>query len=268
MDRPLHSLITMTPCLLALDTATEALAVALQAPAGRWCVNEPGGKAASARLIPMLMDLLDRAGLVMPAVQAIAFGQGPGAFTGLRTACAVAQGLAFAHATPVLAIDSLLIVAEDARLQAAGAGDSGDANDSHWWVAMDARMDEVYAAAYRHTATGWRVQVAPQLWTLAALAETWLAAPPTQVAGSAITAFADRLPWGEARCWAQTADRAAALLRLAEAAWAMGRGLPADQALPLYLRDKVAQTTAERLALRNAAAVAAPTGDSASGLRA
>lgn len=245
----------MTPCLLALDTATEALAAALLAPAGRWCLNEPGGKEASARLIPLLMDLLDQAGLAMPAVQAIAFGQGPGAFTGLRTACAVAQGLAFAHATPVLAIDSLLIVAEDARLQAAGACEP---TDTDWWVAMDARMDEVYAAAYRHTAAGWQVQVAPQLWTLGALAETWRATPPAQVAGSAVTAFADRLPWGEARCWAQTTDRAAALLRLAEAAWAQGRGVPADQALPLYLRDKVAQTTAERLALRHAAAAAAP----------
>lgn len=261
-DRPLHSLSTMTPCLLALDTATEALAVALRAPAGRWCINEPGGKEASARLIPLLMDLLDQAGLAMPAVQAVAFGQGPGAFTGLRTACAVAQGLAFAHATPVLAIDSLLIVAEDARLQA-GADD--DTPDSAWWVAMDARMDEVYAAAYRHTATGWQVLVAPQLCTLAALAETWLAAPPTQVAGSAVTAFADRLPWGDARVWPHSADRAAALLRLAEAAWAQGRGVPADQALPLYLRDKVAQTTSERLALRNAVVVAAPTAVNAGG---
>ena len=261
-DRPLHSLSTMTPRLLALDTATEALAVALRAPAGRWCINEPGGKQASARLIPLLMDLLGQAGLAMPAVQAIAFGQGPGAFTGLRTACAVAQGLALAHATPVLAIDSLLIVAEDARLQANAANEPGGTD---WWVAMDARMDEVYAAAYRHTATGWQVLVAPQLCTLAALAAAWLAAPPTQVAGSAITAFADRLPWGDARCWPHSADRAAALLRLAEAAWAMGRSLPADQALPLYLRDKVAQTTAERLALRSAAAVAASTVANTSG---
>lgn len=246
----------MTPCLLALDTATEALAAALLAPAGRWCVNEPGGKDASARLIPLLMDLLAQAGLSMPAVQAVAYGQGPGAFTGLRTACAVAQGLAFAHATPVLAIDSLLIVAEDARLQAAECDQTVNA-DADWWVAMDARMDEVYAAAYRYTdAAGWQVWVAPQLWTLGALADAWRMAPPARVAGSAVSAFADRLPWGDARCWPHTVDRAAALLRLAEAAWTQGRCQAADQALPLYLRDKVAQTTAERLALRQAAAPA------------
>jgi tRNA threonylcarbamoyladenosine biosynthesis protein TsaB len=157
----------------------------------------------------------------------------------------VAQGLAFAHATPVLPIDSLLIVADDACQQAAPAD-----RDGSWWVAMDARMDEVYAAAYDHGPGGWVPRVAPQLYTLGALADAWQAAPPVSVAGSAIQAFGDRLPWGAARLWPHTQDRAAALLRLAEAAWAAGAGVPADAALPLYLRDKVAQTTAERLALR------------------
>jgi tRNA threonylcarbamoyladenosine biosynthesis protein TsaB len=237
------------PTLLALDTATDRLAAGLLAPGMRRAVNEPGGALASARLIPLLMGLLREAGLAMPQVKAVAFGQGPGAFTGLRTACAVAQGLAFAHDTPVLAIDSLCIVADDARLQA----DPAD-RDGTWWVAMDARMDEVYAAAYRHGPGGWATQVAPQLYTLGALADAWRAAPPRCVAGSAISAFADRLPWGGARRWPHTQDRAAALLRLAEAAWAAGAGMPADQALPLYLRDKVAQTTAERLAVRAAGA--------------
>ena len=254
------------PCLLALDTSTDRLAAALLAPAGRWHVNEAGGALASARLIPVLLGLLADAGVTLAQVQGIAFGQGPGAFTGLRTACAVAQGLAFAGNTPVLAIDSLLIVAEDARAQAAAAGQpgngqagdgepgSGQADDGHWWVAMDARMDEVYAAAYRHGTGGWQVTVPPQLWPLAALAEAWSAAPPGRVAGSAIVAFADRLPWGNAARWPDTHDRAAALLRLAEAAWARGETLNAEDALPLYLRDKVAQTTAERQVLRDAAA--------------
>ena len=244
----------MKPSLLALDTATEAIAAALLAPAGRWHVNEAGGKLASARLLPLLLELLDRAGLTVAQLQAVAYGQGPGAFTGLRTACAVAQGLAFAHDTPVLAIDSLLIVAEDARQQAVNTG-AGD-GDGLWWVAMDARMDEVYAGAYRHDAGGWQAAAEPQLWTLAALAEAWRTTPPQRVAGSALAAFADRLPWGQAERWPDCQDRAAALLRLAEATWAAGRALPAEQAMPIYLRDKVAQTTAERLAQR--AALAAP----------
>ena len=240
----------MKPRLLALDTASEVLAAALLAPAGRWHVNEAGGKLASARLLPLLLELLVRANLTVAQLQAVAYGQGPGAFTGLRTACAVAQGLAFAHDTPVLAIDSLLIVAEDARQQVVDK--RLDDGNGLWWVAMDARMDEVYAGAYRHQADGWRAETAPQLWTLAALADAWQGAPPQRVAGSALAAFADRLPWGQAERWPDCQDRAAALLRLAEAAWANGLTLPAEQAMPLYLRDKVAQTTAERLAQRTA----------------
>ena len=160
----------------------------------------------------------------------------------------MAQGLALAHGTPVLPIDSLLIVADDARLQA-----SPSDRDGPWWVAMDARMDEVYAAAYQHGPAGWATLVAPQLYSLGALADVWLAAAPRCVAGSAIQAFGDRLPWGAALRWPDTQDRTAALLRLAGAAWAAGAGVAADAALPLYLRDKVAQTTAERQALRDAA---------------
>jgi tRNA threonylcarbamoyladenosine biosynthesis protein TsaB len=241
------------PCLLALDTSTDQLCVALLTPGGARCRVEPGGPQASARLIPALMQLLADAGATLAGLQAIAYGQGPGAFTGLRTACAVTQGLALAHDTPVLAIDSLLIVAEDARTQAA-AGVAPDvapepASTQDWWVAMDARMDEVYAAAYRHGPQGWQTRVAPRLWTLPALSALWQDTPPQHLAGSAIAAFAGRLPWGSATLWPQSQDRAAALLRLAQAAWAQGRSLPADQALPLYLRDKVAFTSAERLAM-------------------
>jgi len=244
----------MTPLLLALDTSTDRLAVALQTPGGRWCVDEPGGAQASATLIPRLLGLLADAGVTVGQLHAIAFGHGPGAFTGLRTACAVAQGLAFAHDLPVLAIDSLLIVAEDARAQALR---NGAALEGDWWVAMDARMDEVYAAAYRwHASTGWQVTVAPRLWTLPALAEAWTTAPPDRVAGNALAAFADRLPVRGAAVWADGADRARALLSLAELAWARDEGRAADQALPLYLRDKVALTTAERQALRGGAAAA------------
>jgi len=243
----------MTARLLALDTSTDLLAVALCTPAGRWCRNEAGGAQASSRLLPLVLQLLAQAGTAPAQLQAIAFGQGPGAFTGLRTACAAAQGLGFAHGTPLLAIDSLLLVAEDARAQAAGAGDDGD---GLWWVAMDARMDEVYAAAYRRARGAWHEATAPRLWTLPALAATWQAAPPTRVAGSAVDAFAERLPWQGAARWPRQQDRAAALLRLAEAAWAEGRTLAAADALPLYLRDKVALTTAERQAGAPAATAA------------
>lgn len=234
----------MKPCLLALDTSTESMALAVLAPSGLHTRVESGGAQSSARLVPATLALLAEAGVAPSALDAVAFGQGPGAFTGLRTACAVAQGLAFGLDKPVLGIDSLMILAEDL------------AAEGECWVAIDARMDEVYAAAYRRDAAGhWRATVAPRLYTLEALAAAWRAAPPALIAGNAIEAFAGRLPVGAAHCHPRPRDRAAALGRLALAAWEQGLALPADQALPLYLRDKVALTTAERAA---AAAAAAP----------
>jgi tRNA threonylcarbamoyladenosine biosynthesis protein TsaB len=124
---------------------------------------------------------------------------------------------------------------------------------------MDARMDEAYAAAYRHDGRAWQTREAPALYDLATLGARWQAENgPSQVAGSALEAFADRLPWGPARRWPRSADRAGALLRLACAAWAAGRGVPAEEALPVYLRDKVALTTAERAAARAAKPGATP----------
>lgn len=128
------------PHLLALDSSTDTMALALVTPGQTMVFEAAGGAQASARLVPEVQALLARAGLRMAQLDAIAFGQGPGAFTGLRTACAAAQGLAFGLGKPVLAIDSLMLVAEDARGQ--GAGDDV-------WVAMDARIGEIYAAHYR-----------------------------------------------------------------------------------------------------------------------
>lgn len=234
--------------LLAMDTATESMAVGLADGQVHTGVNAEGGAQASETLIPSALELLAQRGLAPRDLDAVAFGQGPGAFTGLRTAVSVAQGLAFGIGCPVLPIDSLLIVAEDARAQALGSEGS---EPFELWVAMDARMDEVYAAAYRHDGRTWQTRQPPALYDLASLGERWQAeSGPAQVAGSAIEAFADRLPWGAARRWPRSADRAGALLRLACAAWAAGRGIPADQALPVYLRDKVALTTAERAAAR------------------
>jgi len=228
------------PRLLALDTATELVAVAVVDGGRVWAGEEAGGLLASQRLLPLVFTLLERAGLTLAELDAIAFGRGPGAFTGLRTACSVAQGLAFGAGLPVLAIDSLALVADDAFAQQ-GATDL--------WVAMDARMDEVYAAAYRRTDDHWRASHAPALWPLAALNEQWQREPPACVAGSALDAFGLRLHSGAALRVPAARDRAAALARLARAAWQRSEAVDAAQALPLYLRDKVAHTTAERAAI-------------------
>jgi tRNA threonylcarbamoyladenosine biosynthesis protein TsaB len=231
------------PVLLAFDTATERMSIALAAGEGVWTHESEGGAQASAALIPTIQALLSQAGLALSDVDAIAFGRGPGAFTGLRTACSVAQGLAFGTGKPVLPIDTLLVVAEDAR--------DGDRPQSIW-VATDARMSEIYAACYAFDGLRWSVRVPPFLTTPELLGERWAQDAPQAVAGSALTAFASRLHPGTARQVPGAAPRALALLPLARSLWSDGGAVDAALAMPLYVRDKVAQTTAERDALRAA----------------
>lgn len=239
----------LTACL-AFDTATEHLSIALQVGDAVWSHDGPGGAQASATLIPGIMGLLAQAGIGLRDLDAIAFGRGPGAFTGLRTACSVAQGLAFGADKPVLPIDTLLAVAEDARSN--GAPDDV-------WVVMDARMDEIYAARAVFESGRWRYAVAPLLCSPQALNERWRSDPPRALAGSALAAFGERLEGGAAPRWPLALPRARAMLPLAAALWAQdGGAVDAAQALPLYLRDKVAQTMAERAAVKALAEAAAP----------
>jgi tRNA threonylcarbamoyladenosine biosynthesis protein TsaB len=231
--------------LLAVDTSTERMSLALVSPEGIHLHDGDGGAQVSAHLIPEALRLLAAADLMLQDVDAFGFGAGPGAFTGLRAACSVVQGWAFALARPVLPVDSLQVVAEDARRQ---LGDTQDAMDL--WVAMDARMDEAYAASYRWTAAAWQTLVPPALYALDSLAARWRAEPPAIIAGTASDVFGERLPTRGARTIAQEHSRAAALAALAVEAWRRGEGVAAAQAHPLYLRDKVAFTVAERDAMR------------------
>ena len=225
--------------LLALDTSTDQLSVALQRADGRrFAHTGAGGAQASASLIPAVQALLAQAGLSLSDLRAIAFGRGPGSFTGLRTACSVAQGLAWGAGVPVLPIDTLLAVAEAAR-SAHGA--------THVLALLDARMNEVYAAEYAwRDAAGWR-----PLSEIAVLAPEAVPTPGAGavLAGNAFAAYADRLPAAlQALPRIAALPSADALLNLAPALLAAGAAVPAEQALPLYIRDKVAQTTAERSA--------------------
>lgn len=236
-------------CLLAIDSSTEAMSIALSRDGTMWVFEGEGGAQASQRLLPEVLALLQRAGVSLGELDAVGFGRGPGAFTGLRSACSVAQGLALGAGKPVLALDSLLLVAQDAH------DDWGDAA-ADCWVAMDARMEEVYAAHYRLEQGRWLVVAGPMLCRPEALQAAWAVAAPRCVAGSALTAFGDRLDTGGALRRPTTRSRAHALARLAEAAWRDGAAIDAALALPVYLRDKVAQTTAEREAAQRAKAAA------------
>lgn len=239
------------PTLMVIDAATEVLHLGLR-HAGHDRVRAlPGGPAASQTLLPALQALLQEAGLAWSAVDAFGFGRGPGAFTGVRTACAVAQGLAFGLGRPVLALDTLEAVLREAWPEAA-APPAGTVA----WVAADARMGEVYAAAWRRGPAGWSALAEPALADPVALAGRAVA-EAAWVAGSSLRAHAEAWsPWRSAGLPArpQASPGGAALLALAGEAWAAGRHLDPAEALPHYVRDKVAQTTAERAAARAAAA--------------
>lgn len=235
--------------LLAFDTSTDLMSVAVQRrvagadttpPVSQvWHHTGPGGALTSATLIPLIQQLMAQAGLSFDQLDALVFGCGPGSFTGLRTACSVAQGLAFGAHIKVLPINTLLVVAEEARWQQAPARD-------HYQVTalLDARMDEMYVARYGFHRGHWTPLSPESLMRPEAL----LPEADWPLAGNVFAAYGTRLAGLSPRI--EVLPTASALLRLAPALLAAGRAVPADQALPIYIRDKVAQTTAERAALK------------------
>jgi tRNA threonylcarbamoyladenosine biosynthesis protein TsaB len=222
--------------LLAIETSTELCSVALLRDSELFVEEALAENRHSELLMPMLRRLLERAGLTARHMDAFAFGQGPGSFTGIRIACGVVQGLAFAAGRQVVPVPSLLALAEQTH-------------EARVVTALDARMGEAYLAAYARSADDWDEVIAPRLvdaTTLPALpGRHWVAS------GSGF----DRHAWlrdGYRACVAMRYEadlpRAAAIVRIAARRLARGAGVAAEQAAPLYLRDKVALTTAERQA--------------------
>ena len=155
--------------ILALDTATDRVHLALVDGWQTHVQALPGGAQASSTLLPAMQALLSAHGRAWPDVQALACGLGPGAFTGLRTACSVAQGLAVGLNCPVLGLDTLMAVAEDLRQRHPEVVQAGQ----RVWVLQDARMGEMYVAAYDWDGTCWQVGVEPALWGLEAPLQQW-----------------------------------------------------------------------------------------------
>ncbi len=248
---------------LAFDTSTDGLSVAVGAggpdAAPLAAHTGVGGAQASATLIPLIQDLLAQAGWRLDELDAIVFGRGPGAFTGVRTACAVAQGLAFAarpQGLPVLPLDTLWAVAEDARATLAAAGSPAPHTIA---AVLDARMDEVYVARYALTGDALRPLEPPRLCRPEDLLQVVPAVPGTVLAGNAVAVYGNRFgPDLLALPQVPALPTATALLRLAPQAMAQGLAVSAPEAQPLYVRDKVAQTTAEREAIKQAQAATGP----------
>ncbi|MEO8136132.1 MAG: tRNA (adenosine(37)-N6)-threonylcarbamoyltransferase complex dimerization subunit type 1 TsaB [Betaproteobacteria bacterium] len=221
-----------TSSLLALDATTDWCSVAWTDGLHRVERAEPAGQRQSELILAMVDEVLREANLGLRELCEIAFGAGPGSFTGLRIACGVAQGLGFGAGLPVRAVSSLLALAQASGNRAVIA-------------AIDARMEEVYWGAYRRTAGGiWQTVAAPAVTPPAAVVvpvgSDWSGAGN---AYAAYPALAARLgPLAVVDPFAQVSARAIAELALA------GYGIAdsAELAAPHYVRDRVARTAAER----------------------
>ena len=222
--------------ILSFDTSTEWLTVA--AGDGRsWATRlERTRSANSERILPAIDAVLAEAGWRLADLDGIAFGAGPGAFTGVRIACSVAQGLALGADLPVVAIPSLLALAEQTWR---------DHEATRVLACLDARMREVYVAFYAREGDGWRVEREPSVIAPADLmvpfGDGWIGA------GDGFAAYPElaAIP-GIARTYADTLPTARAIGELALPLLESGRGVAAGEALPSYVRHRVALTTAER----------------------
>lgn len=228
------------PNIIAIETATEACSAALSVDGRIFERSEIAPRRHAELILPMIESLLAEAGLARAQLDGIAVGRGPGAFTGVRLAIAVAQGLALALDIPVVPVSSLAALAQDAP-------DAGVAI----LAVIDARMGEVYAGAFRRGADG-LVEAVNEETVGQANALTLPQSPQWNVVGSGWDAYrealASRLPASPAFADGARYPQARAVAQLAAPQFAAGLGVPAEQALPVYLRDKVALTLAEQRA--------------------
>lgn len=231
------------PAILALDTATEFCAVALQARGQTWQRTERAGQGHTERLLAMVDEVLAEAGFGVTDLDALAFGAGPGSFTGLRIACGVAQGLAWAAEKPVVAVGNLRVLAVAAL--------ADDPTARRVLCAVDARMNEAYCAIYERGADLHDLieREAPMLAAPGDLADLARANGCDLVAGDALVVFPgawpDQAPW---RSSGEQLASAAWIAHLAAVDFAAGRAEAPALAHPLYVRDRVALTIAERAA--------------------
>jgi tRNA threonylcarbamoyladenosine biosynthesis protein TsaB len=220
--------------LLALDTSTEFLSLALQLGDKIVTHHQHAGQAASQLVLPQIQALLDSANITLKDLDGIAFGAGPGAFTGVRVACGVAQGLGFGASIPVVGVNTLLAVA-----QAGG--------HERVIACLDARMGEIYHAAFVRENGVWVEQSVTKVCKPEAapvLEGAWVGV------GSGWAVYAEVLSKIYAKNLTKTLPNitptAEAILQLATPIFAAGEAKPASEAAPIYIRNRVALTTLER----------------------
>jgi tRNA threonylcarbamoyladenosine biosynthesis protein TsaB len=221
--------------ILALDTSTEYCSVALWRDGAVDSRDERAGQRHSQQLLPMVDELLAHHGLAVKDLDGIAFGQGPGSFTGLRIACGVTQGLAFGAGLPVVGVGTLLALAEGARAERAVC-------------CIDARMGELYHAAYAREGAGWIAVHEPALCSPADAPALpggeWTGCGSGFGAHEAVLRkiYAGRLSAIMPDAFPHAKD----IARLAVPEFEAGRAQAPELAVPLYIRDKVALKSNER----------------------
>lgn len=233
------------PAVLALDTATDYCSAALLARGSSWERVERAGQRHTELLLPMVASLLDEAGFGITDIDVIGFGAGPGSFTGLRIACGVAQGLAWATEIPVVPVGNLRALAAAAMAESPQA--------QRVLCAMDARMSEAYCGIYsRDDGLEQLIEIEPpMLAEPGELADLARANACDLVAGDALAVYPDAWPEGGVlgvRVSPQQVASAAWIARIAAADFLAGRAIKPEAAAPLYVRDRVALTMAQRAA--------------------
>lgn len=219
--------------LLALDTATEQCSVALLLEQRLIERKLQTARAHADLILPMVQEVLDEAGLSLSALDALAFGRGPGAFTGVRIAVGVAQGLALGAGLPVLPISNLAAVAQQVAQKITRAG-------MRILVCMDARMGEVYWAVFEVDQSGLVTLCSEEQVT--APEQVQLENRSVQMAvGTGFAAYPILTHmFAGIEIDAQRLPAAAEIARLAVREWQAGKAVPANEALPVYLRNQVA----------------------------
>ena len=211
----------------AFETSGEWCSVALSVRGEIAAIERRAGHGHSELALPMLEQLLSERGLAAHDLQAVAFGAGPGAFTGLRIACGIAQGLAVARGLPVLGVSSLEAIAHESGARRVVA-------------CIDARMREVYYAALEFHGDHWDYVIEPQCVAPQALrlpaGDGWIGC------GSGFAAYGNL---GVKQVLPEVHPTALAVAQLAAPRLAAGAGVDAAHAAPMYLRDKVAFTKQE-----------------------
>jgi tRNA threonylcarbamoyladenosine biosynthesis protein TsaB len=226
--------------VLAVETSSEQLSLALAHAGSVHGFEQIVGNRHAKLVLPEIERLLAAAGAGIDTIDAVVFGAGPGAFTGLRIACGVAQGLALPRNLPVLGVGTLEALAEQALAEDPGA--------DRVIACIDARMGEIYHAAYRRVARGWEALNAPEL----ALPEEFPVPDDGRWVGCGSgfrahgAALAMRCGRRLVRVDPDALPRASAMLRLALPRLVAGEGSDPAEAVPLYVREKVALKTHER----------------------